>query len=63
MTNLSQRDLHLIAFPDSKPELIQERLANALTLLYKLLEEYAPSWYTQEHHEIAEGALYDLKQG
>ena len=62
MKNLSQRDVQLTAFPDSKAELIQERLAHALTLLYELLEEYAPSWYTQEHHEIAEAALYDLKQ-
>jgi DNA-binding response OmpR family regulator len=29
----------------------------ALIQLYRLLEENAPSWYTQEHHEMAEAAL------
>jgi len=30
---------------------------HALTNLYELLEQYAPSWYTQEHREMAERAL------
>jgi len=34
------------------------RLVEALSDLYKLLEEYAPSWYTEEHREKAEAALY-----
>ena len=29
----------------------------ALKKLYYLLEQYAPSWYTSEHHDEAEGAL------
>jgi DNA-binding response OmpR family regulator len=29
----------------------------ALMKLYQLLEQYAPSWYKQEHREIAERAL------
>ena len=32
-------------------------IEQALTQLYQLLEEYAPSWYTQEHREMAESAL------
>jgi len=32
-------------------------LEQALTKLYELLEQYAPSWYTQEHRELAEKAL------
>ena len=32
-------------------------LEQALTKLYELLEQYAPSWYTQEHREMAEKAL------
>jgi len=60
VTNVSQGDL--LVFPDSKTELIQERLAHALTVLHELLEEYSPSWYTQKHHKIAEAALNDLMQ-
>jgi len=60
--NSISRNARLIAFPDSTAELTQERLAHALRLLYQLLEEYAPSWYTQKHHEIAEAALNDVKQ-
>ena len=33
------------------------RLVEALSDLYQLLEEYAPSWYTEEHREKAEAAL------
>ena len=29
----------------------------ALQLLFKLLEEYAPVWYTVEHHNLAVDAL------
>ena len=32
-------------------------IEQALTKLYQLLEQYAPSWYTQEHREMAEIAL------
>jgi two-component system response regulator RegX3 len=32
-------------------------IEQALTKLYELLEQFAPSWYTQEHREIAEKAL------
>ncbi|HLV86406.1 MAG TPA: hypothetical protein VKV39_05465 [Candidatus Sulfotelmatobacter sp.] len=33
------------------------RLVDALTELHHLLEEYAPSWYTQQHHAKTELAL------
>ena len=59
VTNTSRGNVHLVAFPHS--ESTEERVVRALTLLYELLEEYAPSWYTQEHHEIAKAALNDLK--
>ena len=29
----------------------QEKLVTALRTLFDLLEDYAPHWYTQEHHE------------
>ena len=32
-------------------------IKQALTNLYQLLEQYAPSWYAQKHREMAERAL------
>ena len=32
-------------------------IEQALIKLYQLLEQYAPSWYTQEHRQMAERAL------
>jgi hypothetical protein len=29
---------------------------------YDLLEEYAPAWYPEEHHEKAEAALRFVKR-
>jgi hypothetical protein len=36
-------------------------LREALKMLYDLLETYAPSWYTEEHHNNADAALRSLK--
>jgi len=47
----------------SEVELDRARLAEALSELHDLLEEYAPSWYTQEHHEKATTALHPLRKG
>lgn len=33
------------------------RLFDALRDLYELLEEFAPSWYNEQHHEKAAAAL------
>jgi hypothetical protein len=35
----------------------QAQLVKSLELLMGLLEEYAPSWYTEEHHTHALAAL------
>ena len=35
----------------------QEKLVEALRMLFDLLESYAPMWYTEEHHKIASEAL------
>ena len=35
-----------------------QELLDALSDLYSLLEDYAPSWYTQEYRAKAEGALH-----
>ena len=32
----------------------------ALRELFELLEDYAPSWYTEEHHNRAAAALGEL---
>lgn len=34
------------------------QLREALKTLYDFLEEYAPSWYTEDHHDKAEAALH-----
>jgi len=39
---------------------LREGLARALQDLYRLLERYAPSWYTSEHREMAQ---HGLRQG
>jgi hypothetical protein len=39
------------------------KLREALKMLYDLLEKYAPSWYTEEHHNKAEAALRLVKNG
>jgi hypothetical protein len=35
----------------------QKMLNDALRLLFDLLEDYAPLWYTKEHHDQAAKAL------
>ena len=45
----------------SQIEKNQERLVDVLMLVYGLLEEYAPSWYTQQHHETLLAALHTGK--
>lgn len=35
----------------------EQKLVSALQMLFDLLEEYAPQWYTKEHHEFASEAL------
>ena len=36
-------------------------LREVLKMLYDLLEDYAPSWYTEEYHDKAEAALRIVK--
>jgi hypothetical protein len=38
------------------------RATDVLAELHELLEKYAPTWYTQHHHEIAESALRLVKK-
>ena len=35
----------------------RKKLQEALKLLFDLLEEYSPLWYTKEHHDQAKAAL------
>lgn len=37
-----------------------EQLADALRLLFDLLESYAPIWYSERHHKIASAALANV---
>jgi hypothetical protein len=42
---------------DSVAKLEPTRLVDALSELHDLLEAYAPSWYTEEHHDKVLAAL------
>jgi len=35
----------------------RNKLNEALKVLFDLLEEYAPLWYTKEHHDQAKAAM------
>ena len=35
----------------------QKEVLDALKMLFDFLEEYAPAWYTEEHHKQALSAL------
>jgi hypothetical protein len=40
----------------------QKKLVAALQMLFDLLEEYAPRWYTQKHRDKAIAALATIKR-
>jgi len=44
----------------AKAQLAQ--ITDALAELYQLLEDYAPTWYSEHHHKKAESALRVLKK-
>ena len=46
----------------SHSALEQAEITDVLTELYILFEQYAPAWYTREHHEQIENALRILKK-
>jgi hypothetical protein len=64
LNRTEQSDVYSLAQPpEDAPEMKRQliRAAEALAELYGLLEEYAPSWYTQQHHQRAESALRQLR--
>ena len=59
--------LDVSSFPKQTNEASEMRLqlrhlANALTEVYELLEDYAPTWYTLHHQERVESALRSAKK-
>ena len=61
-----QKEVHITVLPtpmgSNQAELArlrenQKKLVQALQRLFNLLERYAPSWYTEEHHDTASAAL------
>jgi len=40
----------------------RKRLVEVLSELHNLLEDYAPTWYTKEHHRRVELALHTGKK-
>jgi len=47
---------------DRSEVLVSNALGEALAELFDLLEQYAPSWYTEKHHEKAARALQMVKK-
>jgi len=41
----------------------RDRLIEVLSELRNLLDEYAPSWYTEKRHQEIESALHPPKRG
>ena len=63
----STEQLEISSFPKqmneaSEMSLPLTQLTDALAELYGLLEGYAPTWYTFDHHERAESALRSMKK-
>ncbi len=59
--------LQMSSFPKQMNEASDMRLqltqlAEALAESFGLLEGYAPTWYTFDHHERAESALQSMKK-
>jgi hypothetical protein len=59
--------LEMSSFPKQMNEASDMRLqltplAEALAESYRLLEGYAPMWYTFDHHERAESLLQSMKK-
>jgi len=52
-----------LASHKSETELDRARLVAALSELQELLEHYAPTWYTEEHHDKAIAALQSMRKG
>ena len=58
--NVERMDLaksHLGAFPHDGPTEGVPTPREVLEELFQLLEDYAPAWYTEEHHDRAVAAL------
>lgn len=51
-----------IAGNDEEMWRVLKRANDALQELNTLLEDYAPMWFSQVHHERTEEALHDLKR-
>ncbi len=57
---MNMRETHCVSESHAQLEAHREEPVSArdvLQELYILLEEYAPTWYTQEHHDRALQAL------
>lgn len=64
---MSQIEMHKINAQRSDVSRLMKRRPGvsekALEELFELLEEYAPVWYTEEHHNHAVNALLEMKYG
>jgi len=68
MGQTGNRTLHKASSGYSSPAAEQETLSErkhlreVLSELRDLLEDYAPAWYTEEHHRKVESALHTRKR-
>ena len=56
----TEPDISSVSDHETPPE--RKRLVEVLSELRKLLEDYAPAWYTEEHHRRVELALHTGKK-
>jgi hypothetical protein len=49
--------------PHSQAAMVQTEIAEIYAEMFELLEDYAPSWYTEDLHYRAGEGLHLLKRG
>jgi hypothetical protein len=52
-----ESESEVLEFENARLREEQRQILGALQMLFNLLEEYAPTWYTQEHQNTALSAL------
>ena len=60
--NRSKSDSSFSSSNENATSLDRKRLVELLSELRNLLEDYAPSWYTEEQHRKLESALHNGKK-
>ena len=56
------KKIHTLMKARETETIVFESVRHSLSEMHKLLESYAPLWYTEEVHDRAGGALSQLRQ-